>query len=433
MVKSIVRVCVINVCFLSCAGIAQTHILGNSSISGRIAQSDGKPVIAEVIAYARPIVNGRRTLVATRSVNTDANGHFECSFLPAGQYVIAVRPHLPEGSVDSADLNRAVERVFYPNATSLDDAELIRLQGGQEQPANVVIASIQPASVVGVLQEHPQQAVIRVSSHGGGYDLVDNVSVDYEPTSGKFKIAAIPPGSYLATADWTDGAVQKHSEGTFRATGGATAKVFMNEIHRHVLEGSLHLENDDALRKVVMPTTLVLDGTGDHAGWTLSAPVAPDGAFRFQSIADGQYIIHTPEGDSAYVTGATVGSRHSAGEKLQIVGDLASVSIQVELGQTQASIVGQLDPSDLVPKQSGLTLLETDSGRLMARKLDLSGKFQFEFLPPGDYCLYAWSNVDIAEYRDSEFLKSNRKNCVELSLNKETHLTNIEPTLIELH
>ncbi len=119
-------------------------------ISGVITDEDGEPMVnVNVQALTRSYRRGQTTVNQSNGASTDDRGQYRIFNLPPGRYYIHAAPRgaftLPgqEGMVAYAPL-------FYPNATTLQDAQRVDLRsGGEASRIDMVVRPVPTVSVSG--------------------------------------------------------------------------------------------------------------------------------------------------------------------------------------------------------------------------------------------------------------------------------------------
>jgi hypothetical protein len=93
-------------------------------------------------------------------------------------------------------------------------------------------------------------------------------------------------------------------------------------------------------------------------------------------------------------------------------------------------VTGTLEPNGFLPGKSGIVLQSQSAQSLLVVNPDQDGKFAATNLPPGDYRLFAWTNLKDAEYRNAAELVQLKKSSKEVHVDNDSHLTGVELELI---
>lgn len=163
----------------------------------------------------------------------------------------------------------------------------------------------------------------------------------------------------------------------------------------------------------------------------LSSPVAADGQFRIDGVIDGDYQVNllplvpapVPPGiENAYVKSIRVSGADSLNSPIRVDGAQAISGVEIVLGPVGASIDGRVvnarqdvvDRATVVLLPQGPPPFREDRYRTLTT--DKSGQFQFRGLPPGEYRLLAWEDVDPGAWFNPEFLSAYERYATAITL-----------------
>lgn len=417
---------------LLCAGnVGRAEIAnqmrGNATIMGQISNIDGQPMLAKVLVYSRTLRDGRVSLAAMCSSETDVNGRYQCSHLPVGKYVIYAeeKHNVPE---TQNSVNSTYRHAFYPNENNPACAEPVSLTSNSNEERNISIGSDGMGSVSGVLSQKSTSPSFRVLIASSIGDLPIDSQVEYDPSQGEFKVPGMTPGTYRIIADWAQDGQVHHQEGVIDVSSERNVSALLEEIGLHPLSGSIFVSASNAPDEK-LPKTLILEGVGMNSHWKISTSVKPDNTFSFPPVRDGAYVLHTPTGTPWEVVSVASQKRSTSGEYIELSGGYSAL-LKVEVKKIEDSIVGQLDSNGSSLEHAGILLQHASSGRLVLAKPDMTGHFAITGLPSGEYRLFAWSEMDKFEYRNPEVLKSLTTKSEVIAVEPDTHITNIKPQII---
>jgi Carboxypeptidase regulatory-like domain len=150
-----------------------------------------------------------------------------------------------------------------------------------------------------------------------------------------------------------------------------------------------------------------------------ASPVTADGQFRIGGVIDGDYQISvlplapaqvSPGIENSYVKSIRVNSADVLNSPVRIDGAQTISGVEIVLGAVGASIDGRaVNAKQEVMNRATVVLLplgpppfRQDCYRMMTT--DKSGVFQFRGLPPGEYRLLAWEDVDPGAWFNPAFL-----------------------------
>jgi protocatechuate 3,4-dioxygenase beta subunit len=161
------------------------------------------------------------------------------------------------------------------------------------------------------------------------------------------------------------------------------------------------------------------------------SPVAANGQFRFDDVIDGDYefrITHrepsavTSAMENVYVKSIRFNGTDALNSPLRIDGTQTISGIEIVVGLRGGSVDGRvvnqrqesLDRATIVLLPQGPPPYREDRYRTVTT--DKSGQFQFRGLPPGDYRILAWEDIDAGAWFNPAFLASNEQYATALTL-----------------
>jgi hypothetical protein len=177
------------------------------------------------------------------------------------------------------------------------------------------------------------------------------------------------------------------------------------------LPGRIAFEGQQPAELARMRVVLRPSNPGLPAGGQNAAPIQADGTFSLQQLGPDNYRINIaglPR--NAYIKAARVGGIDVLGSGLQVdrqpTGQL-EVLIATDAGSANGSV--QNDKQE--PSANVTVVLVPDPARRNRSDLyrsvstDAFGRFSMDGVPPGDYKLFAWEDVENGAWQDSEFIR----------------------------
>jgi hypothetical protein len=157
----------------------------------------------------------------------------------------------------------------------------------------------------------------------------------------------------------------------------------------------------------------------------VSASPTPDGSFTFESVALGDYRVGlepilSQDGNAGagqtiprglYTKSIREGNNDVLNGGLHLT-QQPSEPLEIVVGTNAASLNGSVVDEKQQPVPNVLVLLAPDIAH--RNRTDLfqqvitgtSGRFQIEFVPPGDYKLFAWKNIEDDAWQDPDFMQT---------------------------
>jgi uncharacterized surface anchored protein len=129
---------------------------------------------------------------------------------------------------------------------------------------------------------------------------------------------------------------------------------------------------------------------------------------------------------NTYVRSATSSGTDVLRESIRVQGDM---DIDIVLATSSAQVKGVVSDASGEKLSDAIVALVPDGSLRSAADLyrsvvsDRNGQFQIQGIEPGSYYLFAWSDLQGAAYRNSEFMKKYDGNGVALKIEKSSLVT----------
>jgi hypothetical protein len=354
--------------------------------------------------------------------------------------------------IPRAVMNRAVGNLpaddrmhvpmYFPGTTDWQKASPIDVQPGAEiRNLNIDAAPVPVWRVAGTVTGitaivNAAGQSVRPEMFLGRHDLpfplfnLDlPLSVRIDP-SGSFEVPRVPPGPYRLIAS---------------QRGGNGGHVFIDVRDRDVngltvamipplkVSGRIAIEPQTAAGDVPPVTSFRVRIRQDRIlqGVTFAATPKPDGAFGIGqdslAIQTGDYRVSvepilmppTAPGNTArpipqalrnvYVKSIRLGETDVLNDGLHLTGQPRD-ELVVVLGTNPGTLEGRVIDVRQQPVAAATVVLIPDGGirfRVDHRftSTDASGRFQLQSVPPGNYKLFAWEEVDKGDWQDPDFVR----------------------------
>ena len=443
----------------STSGI-ELKLTPQSVIAGHVFDEDGDPlqsVNVEVWRYTYP--RGRRQLTQSQNGSTIDLGEFRIANLPPGRYFVSAtarrsdpiqalvnagrggragRGILPAGGGRGGPVETIEDYVttYYPNLMDANGASPLDLVAGSEMRGidirlrktrfHRVAGSVSglPAATSAVADTPQAKAkgkqgkaadflagsggvILTLTPRSGGGRQIAGAAVN--AADGTFEFPAVPPGSYYIVAQAPGPAQQ-------RVTGRAPVDVGNSDVSSVAVRlqpavaiaGKVTVDSTQPavrLSSVRLTFTPVEQGPGNQ-GRNGQTQLADDGSFQTELAADA-YIVEAgglPDGyhlKSVKLAGrempdATLDLSYGGGPVDVVLapaaGDVTGV-VQNARGEAAAGVQVTVVPA--------AASLRRDMNKLVTT--DASGNFTLHGLPPGDYKIFAWEEVETNAWMDRDF------------------------------
>jgi protocatechuate 3,4-dioxygenase beta subunit len=432
-------------------------------ISGRITDANGQPLgNIEVLAMKASYPDGRRVLIPVASAITNDLGEYRLFWLSPGRYYVsAVHPTAqgmfrrmtsmaglaisaigtsfvstvrsvatPDPAIGGVGPESETERyapIFFGGATDEEAASPIEIRAGAEVTGvNIAIAPVRLRRVRGLV-------IDGLTGRPAEYASVTVASDTDEPRGKEFPVdretgtfdLVLLPGVHTVNANSASG------EGsiTFQLPDADINSLVIPTTPVFDISGRIVLDGDqnssDALG--VLRFTLRHDPPRKETssvGFAYSSPL-PDGSFVVSGSA-GEYRMNiapllnlTPPRNvpalpaalqNAYVKSIRFGNADVLNGVLRLEGK-PSARIEVVIGKNAGAIDGQVvtDPQRSSADVSVVLVPDVRRRTELYRTTtaDVSGRFHFDRVPPGDYKVFSWEEVQDGVWFDAEYLRVN--------------------------
>ena len=459
-----------------------------AAIAGTVRDIDGEPMPGASVGLAKRSGADRVTLPLT--VQTDDRGGYRLFGLAAGEYFVVARTPAPSVGplqvTSSNEIDRALRElarggrgvgvpgvprpieageravamtpVWYPSATSSEDAVPISLRTGEERTGADITMRLLPVTTL--------EGAVSFPGGPAGRDWPANVTVGLYPArvgavapallespsranGGRFRYGSVTPGTYLVVAETLSAGMASQMADALRAQGSlppradylwATDTVVTSgtDITGVALvlapglrmRGRVAIDSPAGQRRPDLSSARVgimatRPGRGSAANAKLAAdvrfPIAvgADGAFDLANLPPATYSFTCTLPSSApergwWLRSATIDGKDILDEPYTLDPSAPVPTVVLTLTDRHSSLSGAFQDAT-GRATSAITVLvfptnpawwgET-SRRVRVQRPGTDGKYSFVDLPPGDYVLAAVSDMEPDAWRDPAFLRS---------------------------
>jgi hypothetical protein len=417
-------------------------------IAGKVLDQDGDPVAnAQVQAMRYVYVRGRKQLQPSGGVTTNDLGEYRVGNLAPGRYYLSAtdrRQNLITSDRAGRAGAAAVGNIttFYPNGTDAASAAPVDVSAGGEMRGidvrllqakvySVRGKAVDPSGAAGpalmAFAKKEDSGNLATALNGGGLNQLR--------PDGTFEFRNVVPGTYVLQLLQM---IQVNGSGPANLTGRLEVTVADANIEGLVfplipgipIAGTAKLQDGDitALLKPAQNAPAATPAPNAPAGGfaprfmlaltevegiNINSPntqVKDDGAFQFNGVSTSKYVLNAnllPQGTylksarfgGQDVTHSPIDTTSGAGGTLEIVlstkGADVSGSVQNDKGEALAGVIVVLWPK---------TPDGTANGGARQGNTDQSGGFKFQNLPPGDYYVAAWEEMEPGLAQSPDFL-----------------------------
>jgi hypothetical protein len=324
---------------------------------------------------------------------------------------------------------------YYGGAADAKNAQIVDLRGGAETSGiDIRVAPLQfsrrvrvNGTVVGPTgQPNQDNYGLSISTWPEG-QATPLASVDVITT----RVPATAPNSLPGAMRYVmdNGRFEGAASGGFyqiRATQGPLSGRVVFEAGNHDVNVTIPLHPPSSVsgrlqieggNNTAIDLTKLQVGIRTPPSSVFSNPVAADGQFRIDGVIDGDYEFSlslpapVPAGlENAYVKSIHVNNSDALNNPIRIDGTQTVTGMVVVVGLAGGGVEGRVvtgperavDRATVVLLPQGPPPFRADRYRTMTT--DKSGQFQFRGVPPGEYRLLAWEDVDPGAWFNPAFL-----------------------------
>lgn len=408
------------------------------AISGKIKDEDGEPVpYALVDLFQSVVVAGERKVVGTGEIRANAAGEFRFRNLRRGNYYVSAmgRPWFADTLIQlesarerpvirrfeagqtvpmegqtqpdqpipfSADPNfrgTAFQTTFYPNATAVEGASPVHVDGGGEVEISIALPLAKAVSVKGSISPTGDISGGRVFLMKKVSDKHISFLQEWVGKDGSFEFRNVPAGSYeiVASSQANSGAASWNMHQDIEV-GASDMEVQLRAEAMGSFSGRVVFDGEPPSSPSGVSVTL-----HDDKGRAFGGEADADWQFMVNRIPAGQYEVTAGSTDyiAAYVEGAS-------GEHLPLTLTMnsgAALRQNVALTRAISVIEGTVEHAGVAQIGAFVLLMPEDPAQRWAYRQDQTdsdGSYKLSRIPQGDYYVIALSTGEDVTYRDTK-------------------------------
>lgn len=378
------------------------------AITGKVVDNNGEPVQNALLQLIRSgVLGGNRVNRTVSWTHTNDLGEYRYYSWSAGTYYLAVtaEPWYAKATQmyapgQQSGPSAAFAPTYYPNTTDITHASPLTLKPGEEARADFTLVPVAGATVVVHLDAPPaMRGTIGLVRNGiAGQDSFQQ----QDSLTGALKehrFSAVPPGHYVLRIVPAADSPQLECDQEVDVNG---SDVNVEAALRPPAQVSGSVQFPEAGGRPA-GTALVYMARPDGT-ITASATVKSDGSFSFRRLAPGQYRASIGlSGVGGYFASETKVDGAPFRDGVIDLSDGLVVSLRLtashEMGRVKGFAMRNEKPAEGVMVVLTQAVQKTDAPVFYAFQTDSDGSYDWKFVRPGDYILFA-TDETLIEYRN---------------------------------
>jgi hypothetical protein len=422
----------------------QLKLIPFAVIAGTVRDPEGEALAeAPVALISLTYRNGVRVARSTgQFASTDDLGQFRIPNVKPGRYFVRAAKERPGQSrpiVNHSPKDLPPPQVlvptFHPSARDISGARAIEIGAGDRLTGADITLGRSRLYRVSVTLEGPPGMEM-----GVGLDERPNLGDGLSPQPSSdckaqvCEFPAVPSGLYSATGE--AGASNRtmtmmelfSNNGRFRASSPVdvidadVTGVRVTIGPGTEIAGHIGVKDDDKFDLSEAAVTFV-----DAEGTEHNASASKEGVFT-ALLQQGRYEVQAHARRELIAESIRAGDIDIPAEGLTISRP-GKISMEVVLSRNGAAVEGVVQDKDDQPVQGAIVVLIPESSmrsrhdRYQETTTDQHGRYHFIAIPPGDYKLFVWSEIEEGIWFDPEFLKDAESGGHSITLQAKAHET----------
>ncbi len=427
---------------------ANIKLTPQSIISGTITDEDGDPFPGARVNVYRPAYGQHRELRPGPATAAGLDGTFSLGSLSAGRYYLAVSGSSNDTPLDQREVpGRTGEEeryvtTYYPGVLEISAAALINVPVGTEiRGMHIRVRKGRVFRISGKMVD--AEGTSRPGTVNLLFKDVNNPSDSHtiQSTDGSFEFNRLLPGTYILLA---------YSGSSRELVGREIVAIANQDLEDTILplgpgaEIKLIVRTEEADAQAQQELAHAIASTarytltpmeGPHLGYL--AQNDGDGiTLLFKQVAPGQYYVGVSRPAGTYVKSMRFGSQDVTDKPIDTTSGNQG-PLDVVISPHAAEINGVLRNS----KGETLSGIEVTVWRpgippadflpfVMGTVTDSNGLFTFEGLPPGEYRVAGWENIDPGMAGIPDFHHQFDQRAATVKLTEDVHIS-LEAPMID--
>jgi len=418
---------------------AKIRIAPAGAITGHILDENGQPATGATVQLIKTAYSLRGKIYqGAGAASVDDRGVFRIFAVPPGDYYLMAGT--PPGALNLIGPRANLPRfsvMYYPADSSLDDARTIEIKAGEESLFDMRLKRetktfhVRGRVITPGGAPFPQNTGVGLGFRQlGSFATINRPdSFSFDPATGTFDLANIPPGEFYVVIHQTpqpppgpgdagpipnpqaSRAMELAASVPIRVTDADIDGLVITLAPGSRVRGNLIVEgapisavpNIDQLHLFIQPPRL------SGLAPPILSPIDANGSFQVSEMRDGDYISWTTlNSPGFYVHRIRYGGKEILGTTFRF-SSVDPGTFEVVLKASAQTVSGMVTDSQSRPVPGvSVVLIPFQRERIdlfRNTNSDRAGKFTMKDLAPGEYKVFSWESVDNSAYMDPDFLK----------------------------
>jgi Carboxypeptidase regulatory-like domain/Polysaccharide lyase family 4, domain II len=402
------------------------YMLPAAIVTGRVFDEDGDPMAeVDMVAWRPTYSPGGIRWENAATQRTNDLGEYRMSGLFPGKYLVSATPgpgienvstQLKDPSAPPGP-DLAYFTTYYPNVAERLQATPLEIHPADDLSLDFSLTRVPASTIHGTVANLDRGSKAVVSMHmSEDEQFLTQIDVD---KNGKFEIKHVPPGTYTILALVNSGDMVQVAHQVVNVTGTNVEGVRLIPSPGATVQGQVRFDEGRAVNPEGLSIDLhATNGDDEPLGITRfvgdNNHVAADGRFAWKNVPAGTYYVTVNIG-SAPGSDYFIKSLMSGGQNLLdsgLVVNGSSLIIDVVLSTKAVSVEGHAVNTKNEPVPNAMVVAVPDSSlrkrpdRYVQATADQTGHFRLHGMAPGNYTVFAFSDLDGNQFYDPEFLKA---------------------------
>jgi protocatechuate 3,4-dioxygenase beta subunit len=386
-----------------------------SLVYGRITDEDGEAVPnAQVEVLHVSYTGGRRQFANTAAVTSQDDGSFVVGNLSPGRYYVSATLRAADvaGPPMRTPARESYVTTYFPNTADPGAAQTVDVAAGAE--VRGIEVRLRKSRVF-----HVRGRVINVADRSSAGRMILHLVPRGETAAprtdvgvtagndGRFELNGVLPGSYTLESDTSLMLTMVDSQSDLpRMAATLVGRVFVNvtdsdveDIQMPVGEGAKVTGTVTGVTSAERPIVTLAPADSGRSG-DASAQCGADGTFQLRRLVPGLYSLSVALPQGAYVKSVKFAGRDATNAAIDLTSGTGG-TLEIAVSKNGGEVRGTAkDGAGESARGATVQIWPADGEGARTVKTDERGVFLFRGLPPAEYRVAAWEdlNDDLAEY-----------------------------------